>query len=77
MSSESPIIPGTYQQWRHCIEVDCRIPLRESFISQRLNTLQATDQEETQRFIRRYGSEHYQRVVAWFEKARNEQAGQS
>lgn len=62
-------IPQTYGAWRHCIEVECGIPLTRDYIVSRLNVLREPSAEETQRFVQRYGRPHWQRVVAWFETA--------
>ena len=33
------MIPQSYEQWRHCIEVECGIALTEPFVTQRLACL--------------------------------------
>lgn len=63
------LIPQTYTQWRHCIEVDCGIALTPAFIAERLTVWRQPGHEETKRFVRLYGAEHLQRVVSWFEQA--------
>jgi len=67
-------IPDSYPAWRHCITVECRIPLTQTFIEQRLAIWQNPSLEETQRFRRCYGDEHWQRVIHWFQQARAEWA---
>ncbi|SEN04655.1 hypothetical protein [Nitrosomonas marina] len=66
MSAE---IPETFDEWRYCIEQECKIILTRKYIEQRLTILTALDHEETQRFIRLYGDHHWQQVVSWFERA--------
>jgi hypothetical protein len=67
-------IPDSYPAWRHCITVECRIPLTQTFIEQRLAIWQNPSLEETQRFRRCYGDDHWQRVIHWFQQARAEWA---
>lgn len=71
----SNAIPQTYAEWRHCIEVECGIPLAPEFIATRLRVLQQPSVEETQRFIQRYGDAHWRRVVQWFVMAAAEAGG--
>lgn len=65
------MIPATYAQWRHCIEVDCGIALEPQFIAARLDAL-ARMGDEAQRFARLYGDAHLQRVIHWFRQAQAE-----
>ncbi len=62
-------IPQNYEEWRHCITVECGIPLTPSYISQRLSVWRNEDLEETQRFRRLYGDSHWQALISWFEQA--------
>lgn len=66
MSAE---IPETFEEWRHCIEHECRIKLTREYIEQRLAILHKPSHEATQRFIHHYGEHHWQQVVSWFERA--------
>lgn len=66
------LIPRTYEQWRHCIERECGIPLTATFIAQRLATWRNPEAEETRRFRKRYGDAHWQAVLHWFEQAAQE-----
>jgi len=63
------IIPENYQEWQHCITVDCGLELSQTFIEQRISALEDRSQHHTQQFIRRYGEQHYLRVLGWFKKA--------
>jgi len=67
------MIPRTYAQWRHCITVECGIPLSADFIAQRLAVWRNPGLEETQRFRRLYGDAHWQAVQRWFVQAAQEQ----
>ena len=65
-------IPETYEQWRHCITVECGIPLTPEFVAARLAAWRNEDREETTRFRRLYGDQHWQSVISWFERAESE-----
>jgi hypothetical protein len=65
-------IPQTYDEWRHCIEVECGIPLTAEFLAVRIAILSAAEAEETRHFRKLYGDEHWQRVLSWFRRAAEE-----
>lgn len=67
---EKSFIPQNYEEWRHCIIVECGLELTPSFIEERIASLQDNSEYYTQQFIRLYGREHHQRVMSWFIKAR-------
>jgi len=67
---QSSLIPQTYEEWRHCITVDCGLKLTPSFIEQRISALQNNNEHYTQQFVRKYGQQHHQRVLSWFMQAR-------
>ena len=64
--------PETYEQWKHCITVECGIPLTPDFVSQRLSSWRDESSDETRRFRRLYGDGHWQSVIGWFERAEKE-----
>lgn len=63
------MIPQSYEQWRHCIEVECGIALTPAFVAQRLAVWRKMRSEEVVRFRQLYGDGHWQAVVGWFERA--------
>lgn len=65
-------IPETYEQWRHCITVECGIPLTADFVARRLSVWRDESCEETERFRRLYGDAHWRSVIVWFEQAARE-----
>lgn len=65
-------IPQTYEQWRHCITVECRIPLTPAYVARCLAAWRDPESEETMRFRRLYGDAHWQAVLGWFERAERE-----
>jgi hypothetical protein len=62
----------SYAQWRHCITVDCGIPLTAGFVAERLAVWRNSTCEETTRFRRRYGDDHWRAVIGWLEQAQRE-----
>lgn len=66
------IIPETYDEWRHCIVVECGLKLTKPFIEKRITDLQNNGEHHTQQFIKRYGRQHHQQVLNWFAKAAKE-----
>lgn len=66
------VIPLSYEQWRHCIEVRCQIRLTSAFIRERLAELQEEKHEKTREFARLYGADHLERTIAWFRRAADE-----
>ncbi len=66
--------PQNYDEWRHCIIVECGIPLTAEFVSQRLAVWRDEAAEETRRFRRRYGDDYWRTVIGWFEQAEKEVA---
>ncbi len=71
MSGES-VIPESYEQWRHCIEVRCRIQLTPTFVEARLKELQDATNPRTKEFKKMYGADHLQRTVSWYRQAAGE-----
>lgn len=66
---DTPAIPDSYAAWRHCIIVECGIPLTVEFIQRRLAVLTNPKEYETQRFAEVYGVGHLEAVRAWFQQA--------
>ncbi|MEM9846097.1 MAG: hypothetical protein AAF965_14950 [Pseudomonadota bacterium] len=64
-----PVIPTTYQEWEHCITVECGIPLTVTYVAERITALQNRDDHHTQRFLELYGEAHLSRTLAWFREA--------
>lgn len=65
----SSIIPQHYEEWRHCIIVECGLELTPTFIEKRIVSLQDESEHSTKQFIRLYGIEHHQAVLGWFMQA--------
>jgi hypothetical protein len=65
------MIPKTFEEWRHCIEIDCGLKLTPEFIAERIAELSDVNHERTRQYVRLYGEAHRQRVLEWFERARH------
>jgi hypothetical protein len=65
----------SYADWRTCIEHYCGIRLTRDFIDTRIAELSDTSHEKTRRFVETWGEPHRQRVLSWFQKARDQFAG--
>lgn len=68
---KTPVIPQTYAQWRHCIEVECGMALTPAYIDERLAVWCTPSHDEARRFAQLYGEEHRLHVQQWFEQARD------
>lgn len=66
------MIPTSYEEWRHCIQVHCRIPLTRAFVAQRLRELDDHAVYSTEQLIRRYGEAHVAQLRHWFQRASEE-----
>ncbi|MEO0443886.1 MAG: hypothetical protein AAFZ92_09130 [Pseudomonadota bacterium] len=62
-------IPSSYEEWRHCITVECGLKLTSNFIETRIATLQNQDDYHTKQFINLYGRDYHAIVVGWFLQA--------
>ncbi|WP_415716532.1 hypothetical protein [Roseibium sp.] len=65
----------TYDDWKHCITDICKVPLTANYVAARLKELRDTENFDTKKFVGSWGEPHRQRVVAWFEQAERELAG--
>jgi len=68
---QKSIIPENYQEWHHCITVECGLELTPSFITKCIKTLEDSKAHYTQQFVSKYGLQHHQRVLAWFKQAQS------
>lgn len=67
-------VPNNYEEWKHCITVECDIPLTSGYVDERLKALLDKNDFHTQKFIERWGDKHHARAVEWFERAKKELA---
>ena len=64
--------PGTYEEWKHCITVDCAIPLTPHFVQERIAALTDKRDFHTHKFIESWGAAHHAQTLAWFRRAAQE-----
>ena len=65
------IIPENFEEWRHCIVVECGIELTPSYIEKTISMLQDNSEYYTQQFVKKYGLQHHKRVLGWFLQAKS------
>jgi len=63
-------IPQNYEQWHHCITVECGLSLTTEFIDERIMSMQDKNTFRTKQFVQLYGSQYHQQVLAWFHQAK-------
>lgn len=69
-----PVVPRSYDEWKHCITVLCRIPLTPDYVEARIAALADSRDHSTQRFVETWGDAHRDRVRNWFLQARDDLA---
>jgi len=62
----------SYEDWKHCITVLCRIPLTLDYVEQRLAALRDPEDPGTKKFVATWGEPHRVHIVGWFERAERE-----
>lgn len=60
------MIPQYFEQWKQCIETDCKIKLTKEFAQKRLTVYENRENPETQKFISLFGEEHLDNIIKWF-----------
>ncbi|MGC6433722.1 MAG: hypothetical protein ACON4M_05950 [Crocinitomicaceae bacterium] len=63
------MIPRNFEDWKLCIEKDCKIELSEKFCKDRISILTDKSSIETKRFESIYGQLHLENVISWYKKA--------
>ena len=66
---KSPIIPSNFEEWKHCIEVECGLKLTPQFIEKRIASMEDPTEHYTQQFLKRYGNQYHSQVLGWFRTA--------
>lgn len=64
--------PATYEEWYHCITVDCGIELTPDVIAIRVAALQDGTDSGTRRLREMWGLPYVEQLVEWFEQAGRE-----
>lgn len=52
------MLPKNYEDWKHCITVNCGIALTANYLQKRLDELQDEADENTKQFAKLYGREY-------------------
>ncbi|MEN0040454.1 MAG: hypothetical protein AAF764_03860 [Pseudomonadota bacterium] len=64
----------TYEQWEHCITVECGLELTPDYVEQRIAALQDKSDFHTQKFVKTWGEKHRATVLARFQEAQQKLA---
>ena len=64
------VIPRNYEEWKHCITVECGIPLSIEFVEERITALQDIRDFKTKQFLDLYGERYLNQVLVWFSQAK-------
>jgi hypothetical protein len=67
-----PFVPQSYEQWKHCIEVDCGIKLTPQYVEDRIASLEDPTDHYTTQFMKVWGPDQLANVKAWFLVAQRE-----
>jgi len=62
------MIPLSFEEWKNCIIIDCKINLTKEFAQQRLAVYSNKDNPETQKFASLYGEQHLKNIITWYIK---------
>ena len=62
-------VPTTYDEWEHCITVQCGIPLTAEFVADRIAAMENPSDFHTQKFIEQWCEAHHAQTLAWFKQA--------
>ncbi len=65
-------IPTNYDEWRHCIIVECGLELTPEYIAKRIVALNDDKDHYTKQFLKLYGPEYLQQVLNWFAQAQKQ-----
>jgi len=60
------MIPQTFDDWRRCITVDCKIDLTKEFALKRLEVYENVSHPETKKFATLYGEQHLKNIINWY-----------
>lgn len=70
--SHAPVVPQTYDEWRHCIEIECGLRLTPHYIAERIAALGDPSNHYTSQFTKLWGVAHLAKVQNWFGRAQSE-----
>ena len=61
-------IAQSFEEWKYCIENDCKIKLTKEFAKKRLSVYLNRKEAETQKFISLYGEQHLENIIKWLKR---------
>lgn len=67
----------TYDDWKYCIVGLCKIPLTQTYVTQRLEELRDETNFNTKKFVSSWGDQHRRQIITWFERAQTELTGKN
>lgn len=59
------MIAQSFEEWKYCIENDCKIKLTKEFAKKRLAVYLNREEAETQKFISLYSEQHLENIIKW------------
>jgi|TARA_B110000483_G_scaffold50192_1_gene62470 hypothetical protein len=62
------MIPENFENWKKCLEVNCKISLTKDFAASRLQIYTDDTNRETKKFVELYGSNHLHNVIKWYKQ---------
>ena len=62
------MIPENFENWKKCLEVNCKIPITKDFAASRLQIYTDDTNRETKKFAELYGSNHLQNIIKWYKQ---------
>jgi hypothetical protein len=64
--------PTSYAEFCHLITQRCGTALTRAYCNERITALRDTHETTTRDFLRFYGPQHHQQIIAWYEQAARE-----
>jgi hypothetical protein len=62
------MIPENFENWKKCLEFNCKIPITKDFAAIRLQIYTDGTNRETKKFVELYGSNHLQNIIKWYKQ---------
>ena len=61
-------MPNHFEEWKRCLEVNCKIPLTKDFANSRIQIYTDNSHDETKKFIELYGINHLNNIIKWYKQ---------
>ena len=59
----------SYTEWRDALTTRCNIKLTPEYASERITSLENTNDPHTKEFKDKYGDDYLQQVIRWFKQS--------